>query len=91
MRKPYFRLCEIKGAGQRLCFRYSNSTFPFQPKSDISSFYPSPVLSSTARFVSADLVGNPIDRFSRVEARIIHVHVLITFGKSELELITRKR
>ena len=75
MRKPAFRICENKGADQlhgnseadqRLCFRYTDSTIPLLPKSEISShlaiFY-----GCTARFVS-DLVGNPEERFSHNEA-----------------------
>ena len=47
MRKPNFRLCENKGADQlcsnctadqRLCFRYSDSTIPLLPESEILSF-----------------------------------------------------
>ena len=46
MRKPDFRICENKGADQfrsnceadqRLCFRYSDSTAPLVPKSEVSS------------------------------------------------------
>ena len=52
MRKPDFCLCENKGANQlrsnceadqRLCFRYTDSTIPLLPKSEISSFKPSSV------------------------------------------------
>ena len=44
MRKPAFRICKNKGAGQlhgnhaadqRLCFRYVDSTIPLLPKSKI--------------------------------------------------------
>ena len=38
MRKPDFCLGENKGADQRLCFRYSDSTIPLLLKSEISSF-----------------------------------------------------
>ena len=47
MRKPDFCLCENKDADQlrsnceadqRLCFRYSDSTIPLLPKSEVSSF-----------------------------------------------------
>ena len=31
-------------ADQRLCFRYTDSTIPLLPKSEISSFYPASVL-----------------------------------------------
>ena len=52
MRKPDIFICEnqdadqLRGnreADQRLCFRYSDSTIPLLPKSEISSLYPSPV------------------------------------------------
>ena len=52
MRKPAFCICENKDADQlrgnreadqRLCFRYTDSTIPLLPKSDISSLYPSSV------------------------------------------------
>ena len=47
VRKPAFCICENKDADQlrgdreadqRLCFRYTDSTNPLQPKSEISSF-----------------------------------------------------
>ena len=46
MRKPDFRICENKDADQLrgnreadqcLCFRYTDSTIPLLPKSEISS------------------------------------------------------
>ena len=46
VRKPDFRICENKDADQlrgnreadqRLCFRYTDSTTPLPPKSEISS------------------------------------------------------
>ena len=52
MRKPDFRICENKDtdqlrgnreADQRLCFRYTDSTIPLLPKSEISSPLPSSV------------------------------------------------
>ena len=52
VRKPAFCICENKDADllrgnreadQRLCFRYTDSTIPLLPKSEISSFYPSSV------------------------------------------------
>ena len=48
MRKPDFCICENKDADQlrgnreadqRLCFRYTDSTIPLLPKSEISSLY----------------------------------------------------
>ena len=78
MRKPAFCKCENKDADQlrsnreadqRICFRYTDSTIPLLPKSEISSLYPSSV--AVVRFVS-DLVGNLEDRFSQNEAHSIH-------------------
>ena len=52
MRKPTFCICENKGADQlhinceadqRLCFRYTDSTFPLLSKSKVSSLWPSSV------------------------------------------------
>ena len=49
----FLHICENKdadqlrgnrGADQRLCFRYSDSTIPLLPKSEISSLYPSTVV-----------------------------------------------
>ena len=49
MRKPAFCICENKDADQlrgnreadlRLCFRYTDSTIPLLPKSEISSLWP---------------------------------------------------
>ena len=49
MRKPAFCICENKDADQlrgnreadqRLCFRYTDSTVPLLPRSEISSLYP---------------------------------------------------
>ena len=78
MRKPDFCLCEDKGADQlcsnctadqRLCFRYTDSTFPHLliPKVSSLAFF----CGCSGRFVS-DLVGNPEDSFSRVTAHIDH-------------------
>ena len=53
MRKPAFCICENKDADQlsgnreadqRFCFRYSDSTIPLLPKSEISSLWPSSVV-----------------------------------------------
>ena len=74
MRKPAFCICENKDADQlrgnreadqRLCFRYTDSTIPLLPKSEISSLFSS----CTARFVS-DLVE---DWFSHNEAYMYKV------------------
>ena len=49
MGKPTMCICENKdadqlcGADQRLCFRYTDSTLPHLPNSEISSFYPASV------------------------------------------------
>ena len=73
MRKPAFCICENKDedqlrgnreADQRLCFRYTDSTIPLLPKSEIKAL--AIFCGCTARFVS-DLVGNPEDRFSHNE------------------------
>ena len=53
MSKPDFYICEntdadqLRGnreADQRLCFRYTDSTIPLLPKSEISSLFPSSVV-----------------------------------------------
>ena len=77
MRKTAFFICETKDADQLrsncaadqcLCFRYTQSTMPLLPISEISKplaiFY-----GCTARFVS-DLVGHPEDGFSHNEAHL---------------------
>ena len=65
MTNPDFRMVRKqrrRSADQRLRFRYTDSTIPLLPKSEIPSLWPS------ARFMS-DLVGNPQDRFSHNKAR----------------------
>ena len=56
MRKPAFCICENKdadqlrsnyAADQRLCFRYTDSTIPLLPTSEISSLKPSSVAVQT--------------------------------------------
>ena len=89
MRKPAFCICENKDADQlrgnceadqHLCFRYTDSTIPLLPKSEIS--IPNLAISCgcTAWFVS-ELVGNPEDRFSQNEAHIgirtLFLHFLV--------------
>ena len=78
MRKPAFCICENKDADQlrgnreadqRLCFRYTDSTTPLLPKSEISIKPLAILCGCTARFVSY-LVGNPEDRFSHNEAHM---------------------
>ena len=63
MRKPAFCICENKDADrkadQRLCFRYTDSTIPLLPKTEISSL--ATFSDWTAWFVS-DLVENLEDR-----------------------------
>ena len=80
MRKPLFCICENKDADQlrgnreadqRLCFRYTDSTIPLLPKSEIPLAL---FCGCTARFVS-DLVGNHEDRFSHNEAHIFLLQV----------------
>ena len=86
MRKPAFCICENKDANQlrgnrkgdqRLCVRYTNSTIPLLPMSEILRLF----FSWTASFNMSDQVGNPEDRFSQNEAqfmydslRIFHKH-----------------
>ena len=74
MRKPAFCICENKDADQlrgdretdqRLCFRYTDSTIPLLPKSEIST----DICGCSARFES-NLVGNPEDRFSHNDAHV---------------------
>ena len=69
------QLRDNRKADQRLCFRYIDSAIPLLPKYEII------LCGCTAWFVS-DLVGNPEDRFSRDEARII-----INFGTFQCSLI----
>ena len=78
VRKPDFCLCENKDADQlrsnceadqRLCFRHSDSTIPFLLKTENFKLL-ALVCNCTGRFMW-DLVGNPEDRFSRVEAHSI--------------------
>ena len=76
MRKLAFRTCKNKGADQlhsncaadqHLDFCYIASRIPLLPKYEISSLYQSSV---TVQSV-LDLVRNPVDRFSYIEADII--------------------
>ena len=78
MRKPDFRICENKDADQlrgnreadqRLCFRYTDSTIPLLPKSEILG--PLAIFYGCAAWFVSDLVGNPEDRFSHVEAQLV--------------------
>ena len=66
MRKLDFCLCKNEDADQlrsnweadqRLCFRYTDSTIPLLPKSEISSFYPPSLAAQTV--LCQDLAGNP--------------------------------
>ena len=77
MRKPAFCICEIKAADQlcgnrtadqRLCFRYTDSTIPLLPKSEISSLKPSSV--GLQPGLCQIWSENPEDRFSQNEAQI---------------------
>ena len=91
MRKPAFCICKNKDtdqlrgnreADQRLCFRYTDSTIPILPKSEIQNFNALTILyGCTAWFVS-DLVKKPENRVSHNEA---HLNVSFSgFGKREL-------
>ena len=68
LKKPTKCLGENKGADQRLCFRYVDSTFPLF-KSLIFKLLAC-FFAYTSLFV-LDLVGNPEDQFSRVTAHIL--------------------
>ena len=74
MRKPAFCICENKEADQlrgnreadqRLCFRYTDSTIPLLPKSEISSLY------RLYRPVCVEPGRKPEDRFSHNEAQVM--------------------
>ena len=74
VRKPDFCICEIKDADQlhgnrkadqRLSFRYTDSTIPLLPKSDISSLY----LSS----VAVQWSETPKTGFLTTEANIVKI------------------
>ena len=84
MRKPVICICENKDADQlrgnreadqRLCFRYTDSTTPLLSKSKKFKLL-AIFCGCTDRFVS-DLVGNPEDRVSQNEARLILVKLLL--------------
>ena len=64
MGKPTICIGENKGADQRLCFRFSDSTIPLLSKSKISSLYPS---SAT---VQPGLCRIPNCLFSRAQAQV---------------------
>ena len=62
------QLCSSCAADQRLCFRYTDSTTPLLPKSEISGLWPSSVA------VQPGLCrtwSEPEDRFSHNEAQFI--------------------
>ena len=74
VRKPAFCICENKdadqlrsncAADQRLCFRYTDSTIPLLPKSEI--FKPLAILCGCTAWFVSDLVEDP---FSQNEAHI---------------------
>ena len=90
VRKPAFCICENKDADQlcgnreadqRLCFRYTDSTIPLLPKSEISVKPLTIFYGCTAWFVSYK-VGNPEDRFSYNEAHFMLVIVTCKFKKN---------
>ena len=77
MRKPAFCLCENKDAAQlrgnreadqRLRFRYTDSTIPLLPKSEISSLYLSSVAAQPG--LCPTWSETPEDRFSHNEAHL---------------------
>ena len=78
MRKPAFCIYVNKDADhlrgdreadQRLCIRYTDSTIPLLPKSEIN-FKPLAIFCSCTAWFVSDLVENPEDRFSHNEAHI---------------------
>ena len=85
MRKPAFCICENKDADQlrgnrkadqRLCFRYTHSTIPLFPKSEISSLYPSSVGLQPGLCSGVRPGRNTEDRFSHNAA---HFTILTDF------------
>ena len=77
MRKLAFCICKNKDADQlhgsreadqRLCFRYTDSTIPLLPKSEI--LLPPAIFCGCTAGLMWDLVGNPEDQFSHNEAQI---------------------
>ena len=83
MRKPAFCICENKDADQlrgnreadqRLCFRYTDSTIPLLPKSEISSLLPSFVAVQPG--LCRTMSKNPEDRFFHNEAHITEAIIL---------------
>ena len=80
MRKPDFCICEIKDADQlcanrkadqRLYFRYTDSTMPLLPKSDISSLYSSSVAVQPG--LCRTWSETPKTGFSHNEANIVKI------------------
>ena len=80
LKKPAFCICENKDADQlrgnretdqRLCFRYTDSTIPLLPKSEISSLQPSSLTVQPG--LCRTWSENPEDRFSHNEAHIMTV------------------
>ena len=88
MRKPAFCICENKDvnqlrgnrkADQRLCFRYTDSTIPLLPKSEVSSLYPSSVSIQPGLCRTGQKNEN---RFSQNEAKLckhLHIHKKYSF------------
>ena len=83
MRKLGFCICENKDADQlccnreadqRLCFRYTYSTIPLLPKSEISCLYIAFFCGCTAQFMSGQ-VRNAEDHFSHNEAQLLYLVV----------------
>ena len=77
-RKPVLCICENKdadqlrsncAADQRLCFRYTDSTIPLLPKSEISSLLPASVVEQTG--LCQIWSETPKTGFSHNEAQIM--------------------
>ena len=68
MRKPAFCIYENKGADQRLCFRYTDSTIPLLSDSEIASLKPYSVIAQPG--LCQTWSETPKIRFSHNEAHI---------------------
>ena len=89
MRKPAFCICENKDADQlrgnreadqRLCFRYTDSTLPLLPKSEISSIQPSSVAVQSGLCQTWSETPKTEDRFSHNEAQLKNDKLLLLTG-----------
>ena len=95
MRKPVFCICENKDpdrlrgnceADQRLCFRYTDSTIPLLPKSEISSLLPSSVAAQSG--LCRTWSKTPKTGFLRTRLKCKHVHELGLLSKVSYFAVT---